>query len=253
MTEGATGGWFPSDIGTGSAEYLLFCFPHGGGGASAFRHWKAELSPRIEVVPVQLPGRESRFTEPLLTSAEAVVTALLKPLSAHAREPFALFGHSMGALLAYEAAVALTEQGLPPARLFASGHHPPHLPNATPALRGATDQEFAERLADFGGTPAELLDNPVMMDCLMPRFRADFEICETYRHSQRSPIPVPITVFAGREDPAVDVSELGRWGELTTEGAEVHILDGGHFCHVGPNEAGVREILAESLEGTSQR
>ena len=252
MAGGATGGWFPPGLGASSAEYLLFCFPHGGGGASQFRQWKAELAPRIEVVPVQMPGRESRFTEPLMTSAAAVVAAIVEPLSIYAREPFALFGHSMGALLAYETAVALTDRGLAPAHLFASGHHPPHLPSMAPALHGSADQEFAERLAEFGGIPAELFDDPGMMDCLMPRFRADFELCETYRHSPRSPIPVPITVLAGREDPAVDVSELGRWGELTTEGVDVHILDGGHFCHEGPSEVGVRALVARSLKGTGQ-
>ncbi|WP_305787980.1 thioesterase II family protein [Symbioplanes lichenis] len=253
MTDEATGGWFSGDPDTGTTGPRLFCFPHGGGGAGAFRRWKAELAPSIEVVPVHLPGRESRFAEPLLTSVAAVVTALVGPLSARVRGPFALFGHSMGALLAYETAAALTDRGLPPAHLFASGHHPPHLPPATPAMHGLPDAELVARLAEFGGTPPELLGDPALMELLLPRLRADFEICETYRYAARPPLPVPITVFAGRDDPSVDVGELGRWGDLTTEGAEVHILDGGHFGFAGPDGNGVLPMVAHAWRGISRR
>ncbi|WP_206797401.1 thioesterase II family protein [Amycolatopsis sp. MtRt-6] len=252
MAGGPSGGWFPADVGAGSAGCMLFCFPHGGGGAEQFRRWKADMPPHIELVPVLMPGRESRFAEPLLTSVAAVVAAIVEPLTACARRPFALFGHSMGALLAYETAAALADRGLPPSHLIVSGHHPPHLPSRAPVLHDSADQEFAERLAEMGGMPADLLRNPEMMDFLLPRFRADFEICETYRYAPRPPIPVPVTVLAGREDPAVDVSELGRWGELTTEGADVHVLDGGHFWNTGPQEAGVRALVVSSLEGAGR-
>jgi surfactin synthase thioesterase subunit len=253
MTDGSTGRWFPPDIAAGSAKYLLFCFPHGGGGANTFRQWKAELAPCIEVVPVQLPGRECRFAEPFLTSAATVIAAILEPLSTFARQPLALFGHSMGALLAYEAAVALADRGLPPAHLFASGHNPPHRHSPELPMRGLTDQEFAELLAGFGGMPAELLDDPAMMTFLMPRLRADFEISDSYQHPPRPPIPVPITVLAGRDDPDLDIGELGRWGELTTEGVEVHVFDGGHFYHVGPNELRIHTIIATALKGAGAR
>jgi len=234
-----------------SAGHRLFCLPHGGGGASVYRTWRQLLAPAIDVVPAQLPGRETRSAEPPMTSADALVAAMIDPLLAGTPESFAIFGHSMGALLAYELAAAAVARGRPPFRLFVSGHHPPHLPSPTRELHGLADDDFIAALISFGGIPEELVEDLDMVAYLLPIFRADFAVCESYRHPRRRPLPVPVTVLAGRADPAVDVAQLPRWAELTTEETTVHLFEGGHFYHLGEESDAVRKTIVTDLTATS--
>ena len=234
-----------------SAEHRLFCLPHGGGGASVYRTWRQQLAPAINVMPAQLPGRETRYTEPALTSADALVAAMIDPLLAGTPASFALFGHSMGALLAYEVAAAAIARGRPPVRLFVSGYHPPHLPSPARRLQGLPDDDFITALISYGGIPEELLEDPDMVAYLLPIFRADFAVCESYRHPHRRPLPVPVTVLAGRDDPAVDVAQLPRWAELTTEETTVRLFEGGHFYHLGEESDAVLKTIVTDLTATS--
>ncbi|MEU4554384.1 surfactin synthase thioesterase subunit [Micromonospora violae] len=241
--------WFPRP--DPSAEHRLFCLPHGGGSASVYRTWRRDLAPVIDVVPAQLPGRETRYAEPAMTSADALVTAMIDPLLAGTPASFALFGHSMGALLAYEVAAATVARGRPPVRLFVSGHHPPHLPSPTRELHGLADEDFIAALLSYGGIPEELLEDPDMVAYLLPIFRADFAVCESYRHPRRRPLPVPVTVLAGRADPAVDVAQLPRWAELTTAETTVRLFEGGHFYHLGEESDAVLKTIVTDLTATS--
>jgi medium-chain acyl-[acyl-carrier-protein] hydrolase len=241
--------WFarPSDL----AEHRLFCFPPGGGGASVYRTWQRRVPPSVAVVPAHLPGRETRYAEPAMTSVHDLVAAMIDPLLASTPAPFALFGHSMGALLAYEVAAAAVTRGRPPVRLFVSGHHPPHLASPTGELHGLGDEEFIASLTSFGGIPQELLEDRDLVACLLPIFRADFAVCESYRHRYRQPLPVPITVLAGRDDNAVDVAQLPRWAELTTEQTTVRLFEGGHFFHLGEEADAVLKTIVMDLQAAS--
>lgn len=236
MTGPVTDSWFPAcraDVSvapvldTGATR--LFCLPHAGAGASAYRHWPSLLAPGVDVVPVQLPGRESRHREPLCHSVFDLTAGLLEPLADRAGENFALFGHSMGALLGYELAHALSAAGRPPGHLFVSGLGAPHLPLDRPLACRLPDRELLELIAELEGTTAETLAHPELLQLLLPVFRADFEICETYLHPDRPPLPVPVTALGGCSDPTVSVDRLGAWRNLTSASFHAAVFPGGHF------------------------
>ncbi len=207
----------------------LFCLPHAGAGASAYRHWPELLAPEVEVLPVQLPGREGRHSESLSRSVFELADALAEPLGDRAGSEFSLFGHSMGALLGYELAHALTARGRPPAHLFVSGLGAPHLPLARPPVHDLPDEELLSVITQLEGTTAEILASPELVQLLLPVFRADLAVCETYQHPGRPPLPVPITALGGRDDRSVSVDRLLAWQSLTSASFRLAVFAGGHF------------------------
>ena len=226
----------------------LFCLPHAGAGASVYRDWPEMLAPDIEAIPVQLPGRESRHREPALHSALELVALLTEPITRRAGENFALFGHSMGALLSYELAHVLSELGKPPRHLFVSGLGAPHLPPAGPPLHHLPDDELLVVIAKLEGTSPEILAQPELVQLLLPLLRADLEVWETYL-AHRGPLRVPITAIGGRDDPSVSLDRLGGWGSLTSADFRLSVFDGGHFYHhAAPDDvaAVIRERLGET-------
>lgn len=207
----------------------LFCLPHAGAGASAYRDWPDRLAPDVEVVPMRLPGREDRHREPLARSAAELVVDLRPRLLAAADGPFALFGHSMGALVAYELTHALCAAGRPPVHLIVSGQQAAHRRAPREDVHTLPDDELIERLTELAGTPREVLAYPEMLEYLLPIMRADFRLCETYEHVPRPPFDVPITVMAGDDDEISAGDGLTAWRELTTAATTVHPFSGGHF------------------------
>ncbi|HEV8555477.1 MAG TPA: alpha/beta fold hydrolase [Actinophytocola sp.] len=227
----------------------LFCLPHSGAGASAYRDWPELMAPGIEAIPVQLPGREGRFREPTLHSAAELVAGLREPVASRAKRDFALFGHSMGALLCYELAHELFALGKPPRHLFVSGLGAPHLPREGPLLHELPDDEVIAVVANLEGTPPELLAQPELVQLLLPLFRADLRVWETYI-PHRGPLRVPVTAMGGRQDRSVSLDRVGAWGSLTSADFQVREFDGGHFYHhTSPGE--VAAIIEERLREPS--
>jgi surfactin synthase thioesterase subunit len=212
-----------------SARLRLYCAPYAGGGAGVYRSWADALDVRIEVRAFLLPGRERRFTEPALSSVEELADSLVPELTPGLDPPYALFGHSLGAMLAYEVARRLTTAGRPPAHLLVSGAHAPHLPHRGPEYHRMADAEFVLGIKDLGGTPPELTEHAELLELLMPSLRADFTAAETYYHDAVDPLPCPITAFGGTEDPLVDRDELAGWSAHTTGAFRMHELPGDHF------------------------
>jgi len=208
----------------------LFCLPHAGAGASVYREWPQLLAPDLEAIPVQFPGHEGRHGEPLLDSAAELVKAMLEPFVTRAGADFALFGHSMGALIGYELAHELSALGKPPRHLFVSGLGAPNLP-PWPLLYQLPDDELVQAIARLEGTSAEVLAQPELVRFLLPAFRADLRVWETYV-AHRGPLCVPITAMGGRDDPSVGVAKVEAWAELTSAEFDLELLDGGHFYHL---------------------
>ncbi|MEV7389551.1 alpha/beta fold hydrolase [Streptomyces sp. NPDC091215] len=223
----------------------LFCLPHAGAGASAYRDWPELLAPDIEAIPVQFPGRENRFREPALHSASELVAELLEPFASRAGHNFTLFGHSMGALLAYELAHEMSALGKPPGHLFVSGLGAPHLPREGPVLHRLPDDELIAVVDQLEGTSPEVLAQPELVQLLLPLFRADLRVWETYV-PHRGPLRVPITAMGGRQDPGVALDRLAAWGSLTSAGFRLQAFDGGHFYHHSA-PADVAAMLRERL------
>lgn len=216
----------------------LFCLPHAGSGAAAFYRWKRLLPATIAVCPVQLPGRERRISEAPMTDARGLAAALLTALGPWLDRPYALFGHSMGALLAYELCRQAAAAGLPgPVCLFASGRNAPQWEPAHRDLHLLGEEAFlAELRARFGGSQEEVLGDPELRDIFLPVLRADLQVVETYEYVAGPKLACPVAAFAGVEDASVSEAGLQAWGECTSAGCVVERLAGDHFYHLGSRE-----------------
>ncbi|MFI6348459.1 thioesterase II family protein [Streptomyces sp. NPDC050560] len=208
----------------------LVLFPHAGGSANFYRQLAAGFPPALRIRVVQYPGRETRVGEDLvddMTTLADRAAAALRPLLG---APLALFGHSMGALVAYEVARRLESDGTTPDRLFASARHAP-VPGRRPAHRHhqLDDERFTEVLRRTGGTPAALLDNAEMRDYVLPIVRNDYRLLETYVPAPGPPLRTPVVSIAAEGDGTVTEEQVALWGR-TTEGAHEHLTyPGGHF------------------------
>jgi medium-chain acyl-[acyl-carrier-protein] hydrolase len=222
----------------------LFCIPHAGGGASAFRNWVNALSPQITVKVLQLPGREGRFREPVLTELDAVLADLLSAVAPHIDQPFAFLGHSMGALLAFELSKKLrNERECEPVHLFVSACRAPHIAQVVEPCSALPQSAFIATVArHYGGIPAPILADAGFLAAILPAIRADFGILERYRAADSSPLGCPLSVFGGRADIATPQSTLEAWRQHTTGAFNLEIFDGGHFFLQSQ-----RAVLAERI------
>ncbi len=211
----------------------LFCFPYSGANAWVYQRWSDGLPGTIDVCPVELPGHGSLRAMPLLTRMDAMVEQVaraLLPYLGQPGQPFAFFGHSMGALLAFELARYLRRENKPmPCYLFVSGHGAPHLPDREPPIHDLPELEFVARIKEFNGTPDEVLENQELRGLILPVLRADFEICATYVHRPEEPLPCPIGAFGGLRDSCVTRQDLEAWRLHTTAACSVRMFPGDHF------------------------
>ncbi len=241
--------WLPFYKPKPTARVRLFCFPFAGGGATAYRTWAEGLPPEIDVCAVSLPGREARFNDPPFTSMPALVKALHAGLSPLLTGPFAFFGHSMGGLIAFELTRQLRRTGAAlPAHLFLSGSQAPRRVPEQPKLGRLTDEQLIARLRAYNGTPAEVLEHPVLMELLLPTLRADFLVLDDYVYAQEPPLDVPATLLGGAADATVRPAHLEDWKELVRPGAEVVVLPGDHFF-IQPQQPTVLARVAAVLKG----
>ena len=222
-----------------TAKKRLFCFPFAGGGATAYRKWAGSLGPHIEVCAIQLPGRESRLLDPALDDVDALVAALLEHLPSYFDRPYAFYGHSMGALLAFELTRSIEKlDGLRgPERLFLAAHRAAHLPLQRPPMSTLSDADFIEKIRSYGGFVDEILNNSEMMELILPTIRADFRLCDHYKLKDQTPIQCPIHVFAGSQDAQTLLDSTYAWSLRSKAPVDVQVFSGGHFfMHSHMNE-----------------
>lgn len=209
------------------ASVRLFCFPYAGGGDSIFHLWQQSLSNTIEVCPVQLPGRAARIAEPPWTDMDQLLRALGRALTPYLDKPFALFGHSMGALIAFNLARHLRREcDAQPIHLFVSGRCSPQ------TMKEPVDFKLAElpkMLRRYNGTPEEALEDPELMELVLPVLRADLALCRSYVYTSEPPFSSSITAFGGLQDYGVPRDCLEGWSEHTTGSFVVRMLPGDHF------------------------
>ena len=232
------------------AGWRLFCFPSAGGGASMYSPWVNALAPEIEVCPVQLPGRENRVYERPFASFDELVSALAGALQSRFEKPFAFFGHSMGALISFGLAHYLGQQGLPtPVHLFLSAYRAPQTPNDE-MLHLLSDADLVRKILELNGTQRGVLENPELRQLLLPIFRADFGVCESYVHTAREPLNIPFTVFGGSQDARVCRAALEAWREQTRASFALHLLPGDHFFWRGSPQP-VWQIITQAYKAQS--
>jgi medium-chain acyl-[acyl-carrier-protein] hydrolase len=208
----------------------LFCFPFAGGGASAYRLWQQHLPAGIEVWPVEYPGHETRFREPAFDNAGDLAAAIAEQVAGADSLPFAFFGHSMGALIAFETFRHLRRSGGPqPLKLFVSGFAAPHLKPVRPPISGLPEAQFRDELRRYGGTPEQVLADEAFMRFLSPLLRRDLGMCETHVHADEARLRVPVVAFGGYDDPVVPWWRLLPWCEQSDAGFSAHFMPGQHF------------------------
>lgn len=211
------------------APLRLFCFPYAGGGASIYRNWSMPL-PIVELLPVQLPGRETRIKEAPYTNARSLVRAMGQALLPHFDRPFCFFGHSMGALLAFELAREIRrEYALSPRHIFVSGRRAPALPRQNKMIHNLPQKDIIEKLRELNGTLPPALEHLELVQLLLPMLKADFAICETYEYKSEEPLNCGISAFGGLDDTYVRREHMEGWGEQTTGEFKLRMLPGTHF------------------------
>ncbi|MFI7235741.1 thioesterase II family protein [Streptomyces cyaneofuscatus] len=207
----------------------LYCFPHAGGAASTFVPLARALTPRLDVLAAQYPGRQDRRRETPLADIGLLAEALADHVPTEDKVPYAFFGHSMGAVLAYEVARILRRRGVTgPAALVLSGRRAPTPePSSHDGLR--TDADILRAVRELGGTTPQVLQDPELREMVMPALRADYRAIGSYTWQPGPPLSVPFTVLVGDRDPVASVAEARAWQDFTTAPAPAHVFDGGHF------------------------
>jgi medium-chain acyl-[acyl-carrier-protein] hydrolase len=209
----------------------LFCFPHAGGGTALYHRWSGEFPREFDVVPLLLPGRERRLAEPPLSNLEDLATAAADALASCLDKPFAVFGHSLGALLAYETARTLRRRGLlQPMQLFVAAYRAPQLPAKSSPVRNLADADFVKAVQErFGGIPQQIAENAELLTLFLPSLRADFAASETYNYHPEPPLDCPIMALGGVQDGQVSAAELSGWRSHTVAQFSQKMFTGGHF------------------------
>lgn len=222
--------WFANVCRRNGAALKLFCFPYAGGNTATFHNWHQDLPTRVEIYPVQLPGRGLRLREGLFTRMDALISEMMQALRPFLNCDFAFFGHSMGALIAFELARALrAHHDLEPKCLFVAGRRAPQMPDEIAGAYALPDDEFIVRLQNLNGTPGEVLNNPEMLEFVLPIIRADFELVQTYTYREGPRLSCPIKAFGGLGDEYVTKSSLLAWRDYTTGLFSLSMIPGGHF------------------------
>ena len=217
--------------GPAAPQRRIVCLPFAGGGAATYRRWSRLVPEDVEIVSVQLPGRELARNGPPLDSIDAMAGAAHAAVRTATDVPYAIFGHSMGALVAFELASALEHDGgRPPEALFVSGRRPPDETDAAAPVHALPDAEFLDELQRrYGAVPDAVRREPELLALLLPGLRADVRALETYRIADDTRIACPVHVYGGREDTRPPPDQLEGWSRRTEQPVRVRLFPGGHF------------------------
>lgn len=225
------------------ARTQLVCLPHAGGSATFYFPVASALSPAIDVLAIQYPGRQDRRLEPALTSIGALADSVFAALSGCLDRPLALFGHSMGATVAFEVASRLEAVGVVAAALFVSGRRAPSR-HRDETVHQRTDDGIVAELKALSGTEVSLLGDQELVRMILPAIRSDYRAVETYRYQPKPKLACPIFAFVGDSDPRVEVDDVRAWADHTTATFDLRIFPGGHFYLTQYETAIIAEVNA---------
>jgi pyochelin biosynthesis protein PchC len=246
LTSPAVSTWWRRPAPRPDAEITLLCFPPAGAGASTFRGW-ADALPGVDVLAVQYPGRQDRFADPCAETMAELADPLAAAVAGGLVGPVAFFGHSMGAVVAYEVARRL-DRDL--AHLFVSAHAAPTAPR-TSRPEADTDEAVLDYLRALGGANVAMLDDPDLRELTLPMVRADLRLLGAYEHLAGPPLACPVTAIVGTGDHTTSAVDAVAWAARTTGPFDLVALPGGHFYLESP--APLMELLTRRLGGTTDR
>lgn len=212
------------------AATRLVCFPHAGGSAPFYFPVSRTLSPEIDVLAIQYPGRQDRRTEPLIDDVRLLADAIVEELkNGWLDKPVTLFGHSLGASIAFEVALRLEAQGIVPRGLFASGRRAPSMHRENEVVHKSSDDGLINTLKKMSGTDAAILGDEEVLRMSIPAIRSDCKAAETYRYAEGPKLKTPILVLTGNTDPEVTLDEARGWASHTRGEFSLQVFTGGHF------------------------
>ncbi|MFF4402333.1 thioesterase II family protein [Streptomyces sp. NPDC001480] len=243
--------WIRSFRPAPEAAELLVCFPHAGGSASYYRPVAAGLGPGVDVVAVQYPGRQDRRHEPGLTSVAELADRVTEALVPWQDRPLTFFGHSMGAVVAFEVTRRLERAGTGPVRLFASGRRAPSRTRDEKVHTLGDDRLIAE-IRSLSGTDARFLEDEELLRMVLPAIRNDYTAVETYLAAPTDTVRCPVTVLVGDDDPKTSLEEARAWDGHTLGGSELRVFPGGHF-YLTDRAADVLAVLTEHFTASVSR
>lgn len=233
------------------AGIRLFCIPYAGSGPQIFAEWPSRLPKSVEVCGLSLPGRWVRWREGPFRRMGDLLEACVRPISRCLDKPYCIYGHSMGALIAYELARELRRRGArQPLMLFVSGCGAPHI-KAPYSMHALSDDAFLDALQKLGGIWDNFREDPGLVDLVLPTLRADVELVEKYRCQPDRPLDSAITAFAGDEDPIVEKAAVALWRGYTSGEFRLHEFPGDHFF-VNTSEGEFLKTLTEELKSCSK-
>ncbi len=233
---------------SGGATARVVCFPHAGVGASLCNGWAETLPENIELMAVQLPGRENRMQETPLREFGPLKEALYEILPKYFDLPMGLLGYSFGGTFSFEIARGMVKYGFPPCHLFVGASPAPQIERRFPAISEMPDEQFVGELqAHFGGIPPQIVGHPELLKMMMPAMRADMHAIEAYQYEEGEPLPCPITALGGSDDPAITMADLAGWAEQTSASFRHRIFAGGHFF-IRERYAQVMRYVGEQME-----
>lgn len=239
--------WFTAGSNPAGAV-RLFLFPFAGGNANAFLPWQALLGPRLELRVAQLPGRGVRLFDPPVADLDELVARLSQAVTDLADRPFLFFGHSLGALVAFEVARQLRRAGRPgPAALWVSGAEGPRTRLLRQQLHDLEEAELIEALREYSGTASEMLDNRELMQLVLPGVRADFALSERYVYRGEAPLDLPVSVLLGTSDPYVDPERAAGWAQESTLPVRQYSYPGDHFF-LNEHQEAIAALLVDNAD-----
>ncbi|OAR26936.1 oleoyl-ACP hydrolase [Streptomyces sp. ERV7] len=228
------------------APTRLVFFPHAGGSATSFFAAAKALSPEVDVLAIQYPGRQDRLAERPVEDMRTLVGLITDELMPWTDRPLTLFGHSMGSSVAYEVALRLEEKGVRPLGLFASGRSAPSVPLSR-RLHLVDDDALVRHLRELSGTDSQLLADESLLRMVLPALRGDYRALETHTPEPGRTLACPVVALCGDADPVVDPDDVALWERHTSASFRMRVLAGGHFfldAHLPVVAQEVREHIA---------
>lgn len=245
--------WFPYARLLPESKIRIVCFPYAGAGASIYKSWPDRFGTTVDVLAAQPPGREGRIRERAHAELLFYIKDCIESLIPYLDKPILLFGHSLGALAAFELAREMRRRSLVmPLRVIVSGSREPQTPKITFPMHQLPDREFIDALRGLGGTPPEVLKNGELMQLFLPMLRADFSASERYHYNFEPPLDVPITAIGGAEDTEVSRDQLCAWADQTTRIADIQWIRGGHFF-IHSEEQELLHIISRVIDSVVAR
>lgn len=233
------------------AAVRLICLPHAGGAATFYLPVAQAMAPDVDVLAVQYPGRQDRRHEPCVDDITVLADLITDELLPWTDQPLALFGHSMGALVAFEVACRLEERGRAPVALFASGRRAPSR-RRDERFHLASDDELVAEIRRLSGTEQQVLEDEEILHMILPAIRSDYRAVEMYRYRPRPALNCPVIALTGDDDPRVTLEEAGDWAGHTQASFRLRVFPGGHF-YLNTHATAVMAEITRSIEEYGHR